>query len=424
MHTLKLFVEALILHHGYSGFFILTALDQFILPIPVDLFFGFAVQHGLLYSKLMIFVVSATLIGSTIGYLLGKYLGHPALTWLVGKKKVDKGEMVIKKWGIWGVIVSGLTPFPFKIIAWAAGIFEMPFGRFILGVLFGIVPRYLLIAYAGAKFFETKFYASTSMSAIILGTLQGLTEFLPVSSSGHLVLVEHFLKLPIPAGQMESFDIFLHGGSLVAIIIYFWKDWLHILKECWHMVKKHHLDTDSLTFKLATATLPAIFAALIFGSVINDVWRSLHAIAICFIVTGIIFFYVTWKGRNNVHESVGLKKSILIGLAQAVALVPAISRSGMTIATGVFFGLTGKAAARFSFLLGGIALLAANVYTLFSVGNGAPLPGLSFILTGTITSFFVSLLTISLLLKFLEKYTLRPFGVYLILAGSFILSFL
>jgi undecaprenyl-diphosphatase len=190
------------------------------------------------------------------------------------------------------------------------------------------------------------------------------------------------------------------------------------------MIKKVRPQTDTLAFKLAAATVPAILAGLFFGDVISNSLRGLHAIAVCFMVNAFIYFYATWKGRDNVHETVNLKKSILIGIAQVAALIPAVSRSGMTIAVGISLGLTRKSAARFSFLLGGIAILAANVYTLLSLGNGAPLPGLDFIMMGTLTSFVFSLLAISMLLKFLEKYTLRPFGVYLILAGSFILSFL
>ena len=424
MHTLTTFVEAVILNYGYFGIFLLTTLEQFIFPLPVDVFFGFSIENGLMYHHLMILVLIATILGATIGYFLGKYLGHPALTWLVGKTKVDKGEAYIKKWGIWGVILAGLTPIPFKVVTWTAGIFEMPFGRFILGVVIGRMPRYMLTAYAGAKFFESKFYASTGMSAIILGGLQGLTEFLPISSSGHLVIMEHFLKLPIPASQLETFDIFLHGGSLIAILIYFWKDWVSVLKEVWHMLIKFRFDTNSLAFKLAAATLPAIIAGLTLGGAISDNLRQLHTVAIFFMILGLIYFYAAWRGRHNTHENLGLKKAILIGLTQAFALIPGISRAGSTIAAGVTLGLKRDAAARFSFMLGGVAILAANVYALFSLRNDSPMPDLDFILMGTATSFITSLLAIYLLLRFLQKYTMRAFGIYLILAGSLILSFL
>lgn len=424
MHVLTVFVEAVILQYGYLGMFSLTALEQFIFPIPVDIFFGFSIEHGLVYQKLMLVVLAATIIGASIGYFLGKYLGHPALTWLVGKTKVDKGEAFIKKWGIWGVILAGLTPIPFKVVTWTAGIFEMPFGRFMIGVLIGRMPRYMLTAYAGAKFLETKFYATTDMSALILGALQGLTEFLPVSSSGHLVIMEHFLRVPIPASQLITFDIFLHGGSLIAILLYFWKDWVNVLRELWHMIKKARLDTSSLAFKLAAGTIPAIIAGLAFGGAITNKMRGLHSIAIFFIIIGLIYFYAAWKGGKNEHETVDLKKSIWIGIAQAFALIPGVSRAGITIATGVALGLKREAAAKFSFMLGGIAILAANVYALYSLKSGAPLPDLSFILLGTAVSFATSLLAIYLLLKYLQKHTMRAFGIYLILAGSLILSFL
>ncbi len=424
MHVLTAFVETVILQYGYLGIFFLTALEQFIFPIPVDIFFGFSIENGLVYQKLMLMVLAATILGATIGYFLGKWLGHPALEWLVGKTKVAHGEAFIKKWGIWGVILAGMTPIPFKVVTWTAGIFEMPFGRFMIGVLIGRMPRYMLTAYAGAKFFESKFYASTDMSALILGTLQGFTEFLPISSSGHLILMEHFLHLPIPASELITFDIFLHGGSLIAIIIYFWKDWVHVLKEFWHMIKNAHLDTNSLAFKLAAGTIPAIIAGLAFGGAISDKMRNLHFIAIFFIIIGLIYFYAAWKGKRNTHETVSLKKSILIGVAQALALIPGVSRAGITIATGVTLGLKREAAAKFSFMLGAIAILAANVYALFSLQGGAPLPDLSFIILGTLSSFAASLFAIYLLLKFLQKYTMRTFGFYLILAGILILSFL
>ena len=424
MQILTVFVETIIRQYGYLGMFIFTSLEQFIFPIPVDVFFGFSIEQGLVYRHLMLVVLAATVLGSCIGYFLGKYLGHPALIWLVGKTKVEKGEIYIKKWGIWGVILAGLTPVPFKVVVWTAGIFEMPLGRFVLGVILGRMPRYMLTAYAGAKFFESRFYATTDMSALILGALQGLTEFLPISSSGHLIIMEHFLFVPIPASQLISFDILLHGGSLIAILFYFRKDWMRVFKEIWQMIKKTRLNTDSLAFKLAIGTMPAIIAGLVFGDVISDRMRNLHSIAVFFIGLGLIYFFAAWKGKSNTHETIGLRKSVWIGLAQSLALIPGISRSGITIATGVILGLKREAAARFSFMLGGISILAANVYTLLSLQNTTPLPNLQFIFLGTFSAFITSLLAIYFLLRFLQKYTMRPFAIYLIILGTIILSFL
>ena len=262
------------------------------------------------------------------------------------------------------------------------------------------------------------------MSALILGAVQGLTEFLPISSSGHLVIMEHFLRLPIGPEQMAMFDIILHGGSLLAIIIYFWRDWVNVFKEIWRMITKWTFDKNSLAFKLVLGTIPAIFAGLIFAEAVTGPLRNLHSIAILFIVLSVIYFYAAWKGRRNESENVTLKKSFTIGCAQALALIPGVSRSGITIATGVMSGIKRKMAAKFSFMLGAVAILAANVYALFSIGNGAIITDLKFTMLGFGTSFIVSFFAILFLLRFLEKHTMRAFGVYLLLIGILILSFM
>ena len=424
MDALVEFAKGIILNYGYGGIFVLTTAEQFIFPVPADIFITTGTGLGLSFSKILWIVSFSAVVGSLIGYFLGKYLGHPIIQWLFGKKALDKGERFIKKWGVWGVIIAGLTPIPFKIVTWSAGIFEMPLKKFIPAIIVGRIPRYIASAYAGKFIFETKFYATTEMSALILGTLQGITEFLPISSSGHLVLMEHFLYLPIEPEQLAMFDIILHGGSLLAILLYFWRDWIDVLKQLWKMVTKWTFDKNSLASKLIFATIPAIFAGLAFGSYITGPLRNIKSIAVFFIILAVLYFYAAWKGRRNDKETVCLKKSVLIGCAQALALIPGISRSGATIATGVILGLKREAAAKFSFMLGGIAILAANVYALVSIGQGTTMPDLKFTMFGFVASFIFSLMAIAFLLKFLQKYTMRSFGVYLLIIGILILSFM
>ena len=416
-------VREVIQNYGYLGIFSLTALEQFIFPIPADIFVAIGTSMGLPFRNVLMYVLFAALIGSYIGYFLGKYLGHPVMRWLFGKSRLEHGEKFIKKYGVWGVIIAGLTPVPFKLITWTAGIFEMPLGRFTIGVLLGRMPRYIITGYAAALIYKTKFYASTEMSAIILGALQGVTEFLPISSSGHLAIAEHFLKLPaaIGATDLELFDIFLHGGSLLAILIFFWKDWLHVLKELWHMLVKWTFDRNSLAAKLIIGTIPAILAGLMFGGAIGNQFRQLAYIATFLILLALFYLLAEWKGKDSDSESVGIKKSLIIGATQAFALIPGVSRSGSTIAVGMLLGLKRRAAAKFSFMLGGIAILAANVYALFSIRHGAVMPDLTFTLVGASTSFLISLVSISWLLKFLEKHTLRSFSIYLMIVGALIL---
>jgi len=423
MEQLMEIVREVIQNYGYLGIFTLTALEQFIFPIPADVFVAIGTSVGLPFKNVLFFVLLAALTGSYIGYFLGKYLGHPVMRWLFGKKRLDKGEEFIKKYGVWGIIIAGLTPLPFKVVTWTAGIFGMPLGKFTIGVLLGRMPRYIVTGYLAKKIVETEFYATTEMSAIILGAVQGITEFLPISSSGHLAIMEHFLKLPaaIDAADLELFDIFLHGGSLLAILIFFWKDWVHVLKELWQMVSRRKFDKTTLAAKLIIGTIPAVIAGLMFGGAIGSQFRYLGYIGTFLILLSVFYLYAEWKGGKGEKEEVNLKRSLIIGAAQALALIPGVSRSGTTIATGMLFGLKREAAAKFSFMLGGIAILAANVYAIFSIRGGHVMPHLTFTLIGTAASFVISLFSIGWLLKFLEKHTLRSFSFYLMVVGALIL---
>lgn len=424
MDALIEFSKEMILNYGYWGIFFLTSIEHFIFPIPADVFIAIGTANGLAVHKVLIIVLIAALIGSIIGYYLGSFLGHPAMVWLFGKTRVDKGEAFIKKWGIWAVIGAGLTPFPFKLMTWFAGIFEMPFKKFILGVIIGRMPRYVLTAYAAKFFIDSKFVTEGNMSAVLLGAVQGVTEFLPISSSGHLVILEYFLHVPLSAEQMMSFDVFLHGGSLIAILIFFWKEWQMVFKEIWKALRTFKIDKDSMFLKLAAATIPAIIVGLTLGNYIGEKFRNLTSIGIFFIIVGLLYFYTAWKGKHAHIESVGLKKAVLIGIAQSIALLPGVSRAGSTIATGVALGIKPEVAARFSFMLGAVAILAANVYTLIFSDISLGTVDLKFILSGTITAFFFSLGSIYLLMKFLQKHSMRAFGVYLIIVGCLILGFL
>ena len=428
--------KAFVLNNGYGGIFLLTTVEQFIFPLPADPLIGAAAGSGLVIWKIILMAFLASIVGSSIGYFLGRKLGHPVAEWLFGKKKLDKVEAYIKKWGFWAVIIVGTTPIPFKLVTWGAGVFEMPFKKYILGVIIGRMPRYILSAYAGRLIIESKLLEGESLSAIILGALQGFTEFLPISSSGHLVIMQSLLPdLPLSVNEMVTFDVFLHGGSLIAILLYFWKDWVAVLKEIGGMIKHLKFKKSSLTSKLILGTIPAIITALLFEGLISEKLRNLTTVAIFFIVVGVIYFYTAWRGRWNYREKITHKKALWIGLAQALALIPGVSRAGSTIAAGVTLGLKREAAAKFSFMLGAIAILAANVYSLLKLAiesfkpvgsiseiENTVLPSLNFILTGTITSFLTSLAGIYLLMHFLKKYSMRAFGVYLILAGTTILS--
>lgn len=416
--------QAIMQQYGYLGLFIVTIFEQFLLPIPSEVLVAIGITARLPLKNLLLVVIVGAFIGSYIGYFLGKFLGHPIATWLFGKKIIDKGEYFIRKYGVWGLIIGAFTPAPYKIMTWTAGIFEMPLGRFTLGIIFGQIPRYILTASLAAFAFKTKFYASAEMSAVILGAFQGITEFLPISSSGHLVIMENFLKLPphIRKEHLEIFDIFLHGGSLLAILLYFRKDWADVVKAFIRMIFRRTFDKNTLAAKLIIGTIPAVIVGLFLGDVISSDFRQLNWIAFFFILTSLYYLYAEWKRKNSAHDTVSSNKAAVIGVAQALALFPGLSRSGSTIATGMILGIKRQAATRFSFMLGGVAIFAANVYAFFARYQADILPDRTFTFLGVITSFIVSFFTIHWLLKFFQKHTLLPFAFYLMIVGGFILS--
>ncbi len=254
-------------------------------------------------------------------------------------------------------------------------------------------------------FIASKQSILTSMNvfeAIILGLIQGLTEFIPVSSSGHLLLGHEIL------GNTEStlgFDVALHVGTLLALIIFFSRDIVVLLKN----VLKQNSE-GRLARLLLYATVPAMIAGLLLSDYIDEQLRSPIVVAIMLAVVGIIMIFAD-KMVQRAQKEVSLKNGLLIGLAQTAALIPGVSRSGATITTGILLGLERKQAARFSFLLAmpivaGSALgLVVKGESLGSTGNGA----LAF---GMIAAFASGLFAIRFMLRSIAKLGLKPFAYY------------
>lgn len=259
--------------------------------------------------------------------------------------------------------------------------------------------------------------------AFSLGVLQGITEFLPISSSGHLVIGEWFFNLGV--ADLKSFDVALHIGSLLAIFVYFRKDILELLRAFFRMFTgKFDGEYAKLILFIVVGTLPAVFAGLFLEEKIDEIFRNIYAIGISMIVVGVIFIFGEWahKKLHNSSTSMTVQKALIIGVAQAIALIPGISRSGSTIVAGLFQGIKRESAARFSFLLGMPAILGAGILTAIKSSEGAGVA----IDTGTMAfgafiSFIFSLLSVWFLMKFLKKHTLLVFAIYLIVVGSFVL---
>ncbi len=261
----------------------------------------------------------------------------------------------------------------------------------------------------------------TILESIILGIIQGVTEFLPISSSGHLVIFEQLFGLKVET--LKTFDVALHVGTLVSILIYFWKDFLGILKFKGEGLK--------LLGYLVIGMIPSVAVGLIFGDKIDESFRDVSMVGLSMIFTGGLFFTAEWFAKKHVKQidnKLSTKKALTIGALQALALIPGISRSGSTICGGLFQNLSRENAARFSFLLGAPAIFGAGILTAVKDMNGSDVSAISTLLTPILIGLFVSalvgLVSIYLLMKILKKHTLRGFGIYLFIVGGAVFLFL
>lgn len=253
----------------------------------------------------------------------------------------------------------------------------------------------------------------TLFKAIFLGLLQGLTEFLPVSSSGHLVLAPWWLDWEHPG---LTFDALLHLGTLLAVLLYFWRDWLNMFSAAWRWLRgeRQEQGQERLLFALIVGSIPAAVIGYSFESFFAALFETPVAVAGFLIVTGLLLLFAErWRRGGLPIERVRLSDGLIIGLAQAMAIAPGISRSGATIAAGLLRGLDRQAAARFSFLLGTPAFLGAGLFKLVDllqsgVDQTEALPIVAGFLTAAVAGFF----SIHYLLRYLRHHSLAIFAYY------------
>ncbi len=267
------------------------------------------------------------------------------------------------------------------------------------------------------------------IQAILMGIVQGLSEFLPISSSAHLVFTSNFYKviknIPIVQSSNEEvfFDIMVHLGTLIAVLIFFRKDVLNILKAMWHALKTKNWENKEakLGLFIIAGTIITIMLALPINEIAEKLVYTPSIVGILLFITGFTLLYSEYKSKKleEKKDEVSLKTSILIGLAQGLAALPGFSRSGWTIATGLFCGLDRVTAARYSFLLSiPIILGASMVYPLIKIDiHEAIKYNWTAIIAGTIVSAIVGYLCIKYFMKFISKFSLAIFGYYCIIAG-------
>jgi len=259
---------------------------------------------------------------------------------------------------------------------------------------------------------------------IVLGIIQGLTEFLPVSSSGHLILTPLVLNFK---DQGLALDVILHLGTLMAILIFFKKDLLDIFLGLFDKRR----DTHRVAWCIVAASFPAGLIGLFFADWIESSLRSPTFVAVNLLFWSLIFYMADRSGRSEIEPKPELKELsfsqiFFIGCAQAIALLPGTSRSGITIAAGLFTKLNHITATRFSFLLGAPIIFAAGMHkliTFVSEPNAVQNYTHLHLIVGLGISFLVGLLAIKLLLQVVEKFGLLPFIVYRVLLAAAILFY-
>lgn len=251
------------------------------------------------------------------------------------------------------------------------------------------------------------------INAIILGVVQGLTEFLPVSSSGHLVLAQKILGIKEPA---LLFDTMLHLGTLVAVFIV-------LRKEIWEILKRPF---QRLTWLIVAATLPTVVLAVLFKDIIEEAFHSGATLGWEFLFTGLALVVAEKlaanAGKGKTDADMGWIDAVIIGILQGIAIMPAVSRSGLTVAGALSIKLDRKFAARFSFLMSIPAILGAVVFQGKDLLEGSAAETINAAtIVGTVIAAAVGVFAVSFMMRIIERKSLKGFAVYVGILGVLVL---
>jgi undecaprenyl-diphosphatase len=255
----------------------------------------------------------------------------------------------------------------------------------------------------------------STLQAAVLGLVQGLGEFLPISSSAHLVLIPWLFKWNDPG---LTFDIALHIGTLIAVVIYFWKDWLRLITKGLTDVRSTE---GRLFWYLVAATIPGAIVGFLLEKKAETIFREPILIATMLILLGVLLYWADRKSTKYIEMNrITFSTSLFIGLSQALAIIPGVSRSGITMTMGLLMGLTREGAVRFSFLLSApIIFGAALVKVPHLISNSSEIT-INFII-GILVSFVTGILSIGFLLRYVQTKNFLPFAWYRFILGSLVI---
>lgn len=258
------------------------------------------------------------------------------------------------------------------------------------------------------------------IQALILGIIQGLTELLPISSSAHLAIIPWMLGWTNSVDfniSFEAFDVALHFGTFLAIVIFFFKDWLNLIKGGYKLaIKKEKSIEGKMFWYIVAATIPGGIIGFVLDKFVGDRLETPIIIAIALIVMGIILYIADKNSKSKVtYENMTFKQTFLIGLSQCLAFIPGVSRSGITMTIGRIIGIERESAAKYSFLLSTPIVFAATILKFKDFVFSIPF------FVGVIASFLVGIFVIKFLLEYLKKGNFKLFAIYRIILGIIII---
>lgn len=266
---------------------------------------------------------------------------------------------------------------------------------------------------------------SEFLKVFLLGIVEGITEWLPISSTGHMILVEEFIQLQVSAEFMEMFRVVIQLGAILAVVLlYFPKLWPFCSpKNGW--IRR---DTWTLWFKVLAAVLPAAVIGIPFDDTLDALFYNYQTVAVTLIVYGILFILVenyNKKKRPRVTSLEGITWSLAVGIGvfQVLALIPGTSRSGATILGAILLGASRSVAAEFSFFLGIPVMFGASLLKLVKFGFAFSGAEIVLLLTGMAVAFLVSVLAIKFLMSYIKRNDFKPFGYYRIILGVLVLFY-
>ncbi|MBQ4522822.1 MAG: undecaprenyl-diphosphate phosphatase [Lachnospiraceae bacterium] len=269
---------------------------------------------------------------------------------------------------------------------------------------------------------------SEYLKAIIFGIVEGITEWLPVSSTGHMILLDEFIKLNVSENFREVFLVLIQLGAILAVIIMFWKK---IFPFQFNMGKENIIRKDifSMWFKVIAAVIPSAIIGVLFDEFFEEKFYNYQTVSIALIVFGVFFIVIeNWnKKKLSVVNSIGelsYKTAVIIGLFQVIAAVfPGVSRSGATIVGALLIGVSRTVAAEFTFFLAIPTMFGASLLKLVKLGFGFTTQEYAILFFGLLSAFLVSLLSIQFLMNYVKKHDFKVFGWYRIVLGTIVMAY-